>query len=309
MEISVFLSYYSGKVIWLNYQNSSLNQCSPKWDAGRKKSQKQLLIFLLKSETSSNYLLPGNNLVWAGLREHRRCWGPQRWPKMTITSPRFGEKPRDGWNCKEEGYSFCQGPGTRDQGPGTRDQPGESRQEGHWTLFLLWSLPAPPIGQTQPDANWQESLRGVGPFAISLLGHWAGQRSGECVFRVKQRTTSTKALKMFNVWVDSGPFHPSIRHHSVPKALWSQWSGGQWNPKLISVLWQTATSVCPTKWICGLQYLVWNKKNLTKWTNALRSFLVSCKETAEWRYCCRYQGTRVWALTLLFTGYISSMIS
>lgn len=191
----------------------------------KKKSQQLLLIFLLKSETSSNYLLPGNNLVlfhrrnywqvWKGLREYRRCWGPQRWATMTITSPKFGEKPRDGWNCEEEGYSFC-------QGPGTRDQPGESRQEGHWTLSLLWSLPAPPIGQTQPDANWQESLGDVGPFVVRLLGHWAGQRSGECIFRVKQRTTSTKALKMFNVWVDSG-LSICIRHHSVPKALWSQW--------------------------------------------------------------------------------------
>lgn len=27
---------------------------------------------------------------------------------------------------------------------------------------------------------------------------------------------------MFNVWVDSGPFHLSVRHDSVPKALWSQ---------------------------------------------------------------------------------------
>lgn len=165
-----------------------------------------------------------------------------------------------------------------------RDQPGESRQEEHWTLSLLWSLPAPPIGQTQPDANWQESLGDVGPFVVSLLGHWAGQRSGECIFRVKQRTTSTEALKMFNAWVDSG-LSIRIRHHSVPKALWSQWGVEGTGTQSWSVY-------CPTKWICGLQYLVWNKKNLTKWTNALRSFLVSCKETSEWRYCCRCQGTR-----------------
>ena len=50
----------------------------------------------------------------------------------------------------EKGCSFCQRPGASQERAGKKDP--------ELFLFLPWSLPAPPIGQTQPDANWQESL-------------------------------------------------------------------------------------------------------------------------------------------------------
>lgn len=83
-------------------------------------------------------------------------------------------------------------------------QPGRAGKKApERCLFLPWSLPAPPAGQTQPDANKLGNLEDAAP------GHRAGQESREWIFRGKQRATSTKALQRFNVWIDPGPLHPS----------------------------------------------------------------------------------------------------
>lgn len=176
----------------------------------------------------------------------------------------------------------------RDQGPVRREQARRTLNSFSFCAGLCQHLPLDKPNQMPTGKR----VWGTQPFVVSLLGRWARQRSGEWIFGDKQRTTSTKTLQMFNVWIDSGP----IRCQSVPKAPWPQWgaeaSGTQSWSFVFSVLWHIVTSVCLTKWTYGLQYLVLNKQNLTKWTNALRSFLVSRKETAEWRYYyCRCKGT------------------
>lgn len=92
---------------------------------------------------------------------------------MRTASPRLGEEPRDSWR---HGEGLCGG-GMQPL-PESGGQPGDSGQgRPKLPLPLLWSLPPPPIGQTQPD-TWL----GMQPFVVSPLGHRAGQRSGEWIF-------------------------------------------------------------------------------------------------------------------------------